>query len=342
VVNLDLARFRAGDVAGLESLFGRCRQPDESPTDTRFADVAAALQERTEDALLALACRLKRATGESSLVYSGGVALNCVANSRLERDGPFETIHVYAAPHDAGTAIGAALETARRMVGPDSSAVNITGSSLTAFLGSEFDDNAIDAALARWGIAWERVPDPELRAASLLADGRIVAWFQGRMEFGPRALGNRSLLADPRTFGMRERLNRRIKHRESFRPFAASVLEEEAATWFEFPTDRVGASASRDLMLLAYSVRLDARPRIPAVVHADGTCRIQTVSQQRQPRFHRLISAFFQRAGVPIILNTSYNEQEPLVRTPDDALATFLKAPIDALFLNDRLVVHQR
>ncbi len=161
------------------------------------------------------------------------------------------------------------------------------------------------------------------------------------MEFGPRALGNRSLLADPRHLEMRERLNRRIKHRESFRPFAASVLEEEAAAWFEFPTARTGARASRDLMLLAYPVRPDARSRIPAVVHADGTCRIQTVSRQRQPRFHRLISAFSQMTGVPLVLNTSYNEQEPLVLTPDDALATFLKTPIDALFLNDRLVLRR-
>ena len=137
---------------------------------------------------------------------------------------------------------------------------------------------------------------------------------------------------------MRERLNSRIKHRESFRPFAASVLEEEAAAWFEFPAARTGARASRDLMLLAYSVRPEVRSRIPAVVHIDGTCRIQTVNQQRQPRFHRLISAFCRLTGVPLVLNTSYNEQEPLVRTPDDALATFLKIHIDGLFLNDRYV----
>ena len=337
-----LARFRAGDVAGLESLLGRRRQADEPPTDARFADAAAALQKRTEDALLALAQRLKRATGESNLVYGGGVALNCVANSRLERDGPFEAIHVYAAPHDAGTAIGAALQTARRMAGPGACEAGVAGPPLTPFLGPEFGDDAIDDALARWGLAWQPAPDPELQAASLLADGRIVAWFQGRMEFGPRALGNRSLLADPRHPAARERLNDRIKHRESFRPFAASVLEEEAAAWFEFPTDRAGASVSRDLMLLAYSVRPHARSRIPAVMHADGTCRIQTVSRQRQPRLHRLIWAFSQITGVPVVLNTSYNEQEPLVLTPDDALATFLKTPIDALFLNDRLVVRQR
>ncbi len=336
VINLELARFRAGDVAGLESLFGRRRQADQSPTDARFADVAAALQSRTEDALLALARRLQRASGESSLAYGGGVALNCVANSRLERDGPFEAIHVYAAPHDAGTAIGAALETARRIAGHGPPAADSDGPRLTPFLGGEFDDEAIDAALTRWGLAWQRLPDPELRAASLLADGRIIAWFQGRMEFGPRALGNRSLLADPRDLHMRERLNRRIKHREPFRPFAASVLEEEAAAWFEIPLARRGARDSRDLMLLAYPVRPAMRSLVPAVVHVDGTCRIQTVSRQRQPRFHRLIAAFFRITGVPLLLNTSYNEQEPLVLTPDDALATFFKTQIDALFLNDR------
>jgi carbamoyltransferase len=342
VVNPELARFRAGDVAGLESLFGRRRQADEAPTDARFADVAAALQARTEDALLALARRLKQATGEANLVYSGGVALNCVANSRLERDGPFEEIHVYAAPHDAGTAIGAALETARRIAGPGSSAAATADSALTPFLGGEFDVVEIDAALARWGLAWERAADPELRAASLLAEGRIIAWFQGRMEFGPRALGNRSFLADPRHLEMRERLNRCIKHRESFRPFGASVLEEEAAAWFEFPTARTGAKASRELMLLAYSIRPNVRSLIPAVAHADGTCRIQTVNRRRQPRFHRLISAFSRMTGVPLLLNTSYNEREPLVLTPDDALATFLKARIDALFLDDRLVLRQQ
>jgi carbamoyltransferase len=315
---------------------------DESPTAARFADVAAVLQRRTEDALLALAWRLKRATGESRLAYSGGVALNCLANSRLERDGPFDAIHVYSAPHDAGTAIGAALETAYQIVGRDSSPVGMVGRCLTPFLGGEFDGDAIDAALAHWRLPRERAADPQRQAASLLADGRIVAWFQGRMEFGPRALGNRSLLADPRSPETRERLNGRIKHRESFRPFAASVLEEEAANWFEFPADRVGAKASRDLMLLAYPVRPDVRSQIPAVVHRDGTCRIQTVNEQRQPQFHRLISAFFALTGVPVILNTSYNEQEPLVLTPDDALATFAKTDIDALFLSDRLVLRRK
>jgi len=341
-INLDLARFRTGDVAGLESLFGKRRRSNESPTDERFADLAATLQSRTEEVLLGLACRLKQATGEANLVYSGGVALNCVANSRLEREGPFDIMHVYSAPHDAGTAVGAALETVRRIAGPSASDTARSVCPWTPFLGGEFDGHSIDAALARWEFTWERVADPELRAASLLAEGCIVAWFQGRMEFGPRALGNRSLLADPRQRETRDRLNRRIKHRESFRPFAASVLDEEAANWFDLPADRVGAAASRELMLFAYSVQPNVQSLIPAVVHADGTCRIQAVNQGRQPRFHRLISAFFELAGVPIILNTSFNDQEPLVLTPDDALATFAKTDIDALFLHDRLVLRRQ
>ncbi len=341
VVNLELARFRAGDVAGLESLFGKRRQSDESPTDARFVNVAAALQKRTEDALLATARRLKLATGETNLAYGGGVALNCVANSRLESDGPFEAIHVYSAPHDAGTAIGAALDTARRIGISDSSTASIIRDPLTPFLGCEFDNEAIDAALVRWGITYERVAEPELRAASLLAEGDIVAWFQGRMEFGPRALGNRSLLADPRRPEIRNQLNGRVKHRESFQPFAASVLEEEAADWFEFPGKCEGAKAFRDLMLLVYHVQPRARARIPVVVHVDGTCRIQTVSHQRHARFHKLISAFCELTGVPLVVNTSFNEHEPLVLTPDDAIATFLKTRIHALFLNDRLILRK-
>jgi carbamoyltransferase len=338
-IDAELARFRAGDVAGLESLFGKRREAGEPPTDARFADLAAALQRQTEDALLATARRLQRATGESRLVYGGGVALNCVANSRLEREGPFETMHVYSAPHDAGTAIGAALEAVRLISGRGPS---VARGPLTPLLGAEFEDDAIDYALERFGVAAERVADPESRAAELIAAGGIVGWFQGRMEFGPRALGNRSLLADPRDAGIRQRLNARIKRREPFRPFGASALEEEAANWFEFPAGRTGARDSRNLMLLVYPVRPNSRPLIPAVVHVDGTCRLQTVNSGRHPRFHRLISAFFARTGVPVVLNTSYNEQEPLVLTPEDALATFMKTDIDALFLNDRMVVRRK
>ena len=179
-------------------------------------------------------------------------------------------------------------------------------------------------------------------AASLLAEGQIVGWFQGRTEFGPRALGGRSLLADPRRAGMRHELNRRIKHREPFRPFGASVLAEDAGDWFSIPTDRAGAASCRDLMILAYPVRSERAPEIPAVLHQDGTCRVQVVDEKQNPLFHTLISRFRDLSGVPLVLNTSFNDQEPLVSMPDDALKTFARTQIDILFLGDRLVRQAR
>ena len=201
-----------------------------------------------------------------------------------------------------------------------------------------FSQAAIEAALVRAGLTAVRSASPAAHAASLLADGRIVGWFQGPLEFGPRALGNRSLLANPRRAEVRDELNRRIKHRETFRPFAASILEEEAANWFEFPCDRRGASASRELMLLAYPVCPQQADRIPAVVHYDGTSRLQTVNRDRSPLYHALVSRFRDLTGIPMVLNTSLNDQEPLAASPADALATFVRSRIDALFLGDHFV----
>ncbi len=329
-----LARFRAAGVAGLESLFGPGRREGESPEEARFAGVAAALQRRTEEAVLALARRLGRATGERRLAYAGGVALNCLANARLEREGPFDEIYVPSAAHDAGTAIGAALEAApsaeRRRAAGDRPPV--------PFLGPEHGGREIEAALARAGLAAERVADPAAAAARLLAAGALVGWFQGRLELGPRALGHRSLLADPRRADVRDDLNRRIKHREPFRPFAASFLAEAAADWLELPAGRPGAAASRDLMLVAYPVRPARRAAIPAVVHRDGTCRAQVIDRRRDPRFHALVSHLGELTGVPAVLNTSFNDREPIVGSPADAIETFRRAGLDALFLEDCLV----
>ena len=341
-IDATLARLRAGDVNGLESLFGAKRALGEGPGLKRFADVAAGLQRRTEEAILALARRLARASGERDLVYAGGVALNCIANARLEREGPFRSLSILGAAHDAGTAIGAALEIAyqsndslrhnRRPV-PDG---------LCAFLGPSYDHAAIDAATAQWGVPAQKIDNPARLAASLVADGQIVGWFQGRMEFGPRALGNRSLLADPRRPEVRDALNERIKHREPFRPFGASVLTQDAHDWFTIPDRRPGAVSCRDLMLLAYPVRPERASKIPAVLHHDGTCRVQMVNGERSPLFHALITRFRELTGVPMVLNTSFNDQEPLVATPDDALKTFASTRIDALFLGDRLVRQRR
>ena len=337
-----LARFRATDVRGLESLFGPRRTPDQPPDLARFVDVAAGLQRQTDMAVLALARRLARATGEKALVYAGGVALNCVSNSCLEREGPFDSLFIPGAAHDAGTAIGAALDIAYAHEGADRKRGRIVHRVQYPFLGLSYDRPAIDAAIGRSGLSAEIVRDPAVAAASLLADGQVVGWFQGRDEFGPRALGCRSLLADPRRAEIRATLNRRVKHRESFRPFGASVLAEEAAEWFLIPGDRPGAASCRHLMILAYPVRSARAGLIPAVVHHDGTCRLQVVDRHTDPLFHSLIARFRDLTGVPMVLNTSFNDQEPLVATPDDALKTFLRSDIDALFLGDRLVRRTR
>lgn len=318
-VDAKLARFRSGDVQGLEELFGPRHQAGQSHLEPRFADLAAALQRRTEEIVLGLARHLHGLTGSSNLAYAGGVALNCVANARLEREGPFEALYIPGAAHDAGTAMGAALELAHRRgatrrMGP-----------LTPFLGPAYQTEQ-----------GTLTDDPAGEAAFCLSQSQLVGWFQGRLELGPRALGHRSLLADPRQRDLRAVLNDRVKHREPFRPFAAAVLQEHAGDWFELPSKRPGALASRDLMLLAYPVRDERRSSIPAVVHHDGSCRIQTVSASTDQLFHRLISEFYRLTGVPLVLNTSFNDSEPIVCCVEDAVRTYRRSGLDALFVGDR------
>jgi len=309
----------------LEGLFGPPRYPD-SELLPRHADIAAALQEATNAAVMALARRLKRKVPFDKLCIAGGVALNCVTNGLVRQSGEFADVFIPSAPHDAGTAIGAAfvVHCARHKSRPG------RGSS-TPYLGPAFDRRDILAAVKTAGLTPRRCKDPARDAADMIADGKIVAWFQGRMEFGPRALGNRSLLADPRRPDMRNILNQRIKHREDFRPFAPSVMAEHADDWFE-----VGAHAtSHEFMLFACDVRPERRDRIPAVVHEDGSARLQLVRRESNPRFHELISRFHARTGVPLVVNTSFNDSEPIVCTPTDAIVTFRKSGIDALFMDD-------
>jgi carbamoyltransferase len=354
------ALLRSGGVSGLERLFGPRRLPHEPPESPRFAGLAAALQARTEEALLATARRLFRATGESALAYAGGVALNCVANARLERDGPFERLYVPPAAHDAGTAIGAALSVANSQFGThaetqlaghpkdpagfDTSQLGFgvcpeLARPLPPFLGPSFDETAIEQALERAGLRNTPVEEPAARAAELLARGQLVGWFQGALEFGPRALGHRSLLADPRDPRVRQQLNDRIKHREAFRPFAASVLAEAAADWFVFPAGRAGAASSRELMLLTYPIRPGLASRVPAVLHHDATCRLQLVTRESDGLYHELLERFLALTGVPMVLNTSFNDREPIVCSPEDALATFRHTGLDALFLGNRMLL---
>jgi len=324
----DTLRFRSDEFRPLESLLGPRRRPDE-PLTGRHADIAAALQKATDKALLDLAGALRRRTASSRLCLAGGVALNCVSNRVLQDSGLFEELYVQPAAHDAGTALGAAAWLWCRHSGGQRAFVLEH-----PYLGPGYSAAELIAALERRGLRYRRSSDAAVEAAAFIASGAVVGWFQGRMEVGPRALGNRSLLADARRPEMRAVLNEKVKHRESFQPFAPAVLAERAAEWFRIP----GRSRASDFMLLACDVRPERAARIPAVVHADGTSRIQTVRAETNPLFHRLIAQFERRTGVPLVLNTSFNDSEPIVCSPEDALRTFGNTHIDALLLGDFVV----
>lgn len=324
-VSPEFLGFNANKFAKMDALFGPPRYMD-SEILPHHADIAAALQEATNAAVMALVRRLKRKVPLDKLCLSGGVALNCVTNGLVRQSGEFSDVFIPSAPHDAGTAIGAAfaVHCAKQKSLPE------RGNS-TPYLGPAFNRREILAAVKSAGLTPRRSKSPARDAAEMIADGKIVAWFQGRMEFGPRALGNRSLLADPRRPDMRHILNQRVKHREDFRPFAPSVLAERADEWFE-----AGAhSTSHEFMLFACGVKPERHDRIPAVVHKDGSARVQLVSRESNPRFHELISCFLARTGVPLVINTSFNDSEPIVCTPTDAIVTFRKSGIDALFMDD-------
>jgi carbamoyltransferase len=288
------------------------------------ADLARSVQERLEEVLLDLGRWLHERTGERRLTMAGGVALNCVANSRIWREGPFDEVWVQPASGDSGTALGAALRVAhdlgddvRPMPGAD--------------LGRSWDEDALAAWLDTAKIAYERPDDVAEAVAEVLADDGVVAWFQGASEYGPRALGRRSLLADPRRAENLERLND-VKGREQFRPVAPMVLEERAADLFDGPLPS-------PYMLFTHRVKPEWLDRIPAVVHVDGTARIQTVSTEREPLVARMLAAFERRTGVPVVVNTSLNTAgRPMVDDPRDALECFGSAPVDVLAIGPFVV----
>ena len=330
-VDPEAAGFPTARSRGLEPLLGPPRFPGFQILP-RHADIAAALQAATNAAVMALVRRLKRKVPLDNLCIAGGVALNCVTNELVRQSGGFSNVFIPSAPHDAGTAVGAALvvHCAKQKTQPE------RGNS-TPFLGPAFNRREILATVKSAGLTPRRSKAPARDAANMMADGKIVAWFQGRMEFGPRALGNRSLLADPRRWDMRNILNQRIKHREDFRPFAPSAMAERAEEWFELG----GHSTSHEFMLFACPVKPERRNRIPAIVHQDGSARLQLVRRESNPRFHELISCFFARTGVPVVINTSFNDSEPIVCTPADAIVTFRKTSIDALFMDDVCLMAQ-
>ena len=304
----------------LEELLGPAREPD-AQLDAHHEDVAASLQAVLEEHYLRLANALWRRTELPRLCLSGGVALNAVANGRILRETPFEQVFVQPAASDSGTAIGAAFSVAGTR---DFEMEH-------AYWGPQYSDDDCAAALA--GVEFERLDEEELCAvvAERIAAGDVVGWFQGRMEFGPRALGDRSILADPRRHEIKDVLNARVKHREHFRPFAPSVLAERAAEWFE-------QDHPSPFMVLVYRTRAEKRELIPGVNHVDDTGRLQTVTRTANPRYHRLIQEFERLTGVPMVLNTSFDENEPIVMTPADALETFLRTRIDLLVLGSLVV----
>jgi carbamoyltransferase len=288
------------------------------------ADLAASVQARLEEVLLELACWLHERTGDRVLTMAGGVALNCVANSRLTRDGPFEEIWVQPAAGDAGTALGAALYTA----GTLGDVVSPMG---TAALGPSWNDADVRDVLTAAKVPFEEPADLAGSVAELLSADAVVAWYQGRSEYGPRALGHRSLLADPRRAENLERLND-IKGREQFRPVAPMVLSDRAPRIFDGPLPS-------PYMLFTHDVSDEWRARIPAVVHVDGTARVQTVDPDEEPLVGRMLRAFEERTGVPVVVNTSLNTSgRPIVDSPRDALECFGSAPIDALAIGPCLV----
>lgn len=344
-------------------LFGSPPRTPESPLEQRHLDLAASIQKVTEECVLRLGRHIHEQTGFDDLVLAGGVALNCVANGRLLRDGPFRRLWIQPAAGDAGGALGAALftwhqllERPRNVTQPDYQQGSL--------LGPHFDDDAVRLELDSQGAVYEQYDEQSSRDAAVaqcLADGKVVGWFQGRMEFGPRALGARSILADPRQSRMQAILNLKIKFRESFRPFAPAVLQEYASAWFDLKPDeespymlltapvaerhRVTPSTDQ-LRTMETDPDLCARVNvvrssIPAVTHVDYSARIQTVDPARNPAFYRLLRAFYELTGCPVIANTSFNVRgEPIVCTPRDAWRCFLATEMDVLVIGP-FVMHK-
>jgi len=325
----------------LEELLGPARRPGEELTQ-RHKDLAASLQKVYEERFFALVRALQKRTGLKRLALAGGCGMNSLANGRLFAETDVEEVYIQASAGDAGTALGAALWVNHAVLGAPRNGFVMEH----CYWGPQYGETEIRRALAAgipgsngqdgvWdGIRIETADDEDTLAdgtAEAIARGEVVGWYQGRSEWGPRALGNRSIVADPRRTDMKDLLNLKIKRRESFRPFAPSVLEERTGEWFtiDYPDP---------FMIKVYPIRPEKRALIPAVTHVDGTGRLQTVSKRTNPRYWKLIRAFEERTGVPMVLNTSFNENEPIVNTPAEALDCFLRTRMDRLVLGDVVV----
>lgn len=340
--------------ARFDALFGQPRRDPAEPLTQKHMDLARSLQVVVEDAVLKLAAHLHQETGEKNLVLAGGVALNCVANGRLLREGPFENIWIQPAAGDAGAALGVALDISHT-VGGVPRQINGTGDAMRgSYLGPEFDRESVHATLKARNAVWHDLEEADLleKVASALEQEKVVGWFQGRMEFGPRALGARSIIGDARSSKMQKVLNLKIKYRESFRPFAPIVLKEDAAQYFDLEGEspymlivapvleaRRTEQSDEDRQRKGLE-KLDAiRSDVPAITHVDYSARVQTVSDGTNPKLHALLSAFKAKTGYGILVNTSFNiRDEPIVCNPDDAYRCFMGTEMDLLVLGNTIL----
>ena len=357
-LNMKYFDFAAGlrmTNARFDELFGGPARKPESELTQREMDLARSVQDVTEEAMLRMARHVHRETNEKNLCLAGGVALNCVGNGRILREGPFENVWIQPAAGDAGGSLGAALSAWHQYLGNSRDVREVCAGHSDgmrgAYLGPSFGADEIRQFLDAAGARYRRVPRAELadEVARLLAEEKVVGWFQGRMEFGPRALGARSILGDPRSPRMQSQMNLKIKYRESFRPFAPSVLRERVADYFELDCDS-------PYMLLVAPVRAGLRvpvtdaeerlfgidklnvPRstIPAVTHVDYSARVQTVGREDNPAYYELLAAFERLTGCPVLVNTSFNVRgEPIVCTPEQAYTCFMRTEMDCLVLED-------
>jgi carbamoyltransferase len=330
-----------------DALFGGPARKPEELLDQRHMDLAASIQAVTEEIVMRLTRSIAAEMGAENLCLAGGVALNCVANGKVLRDGKFKRIWIQPAAGDAGGAIGAALAAYHLHKGQPRRLDNQLDGMNGAYLGPGYDDDESARRLEQAGASFTRLDGGQAieRAASDLADGKALGWFQGRMEFGPRALGSRSIIADARSPSMQSALNLKIKYRESFRPFAPAVLREDVSDWFELDLESpymllVADVAKRRRRAMTEEEqarfgieKLDVpRSEIPAVTHVDYSARIQTVHAETNPRFHALLSAFKNKTGCPVLVNTSFNVRgEPIVRTPEEAFRCFMGTELDVL-----------
>jgi carbamoyltransferase len=312
-------------------LFGPPREKG-APLTTREEDIAASLQLRLEEVGFHVLNHLHEQTGLTDLGLSGGVAYNSVMNGKILLNTPFRRLFIQPAAGDSGTALGVCYQIYNGILDQPRGDVM-----LGAYTGPEFSDDEIRTELERSGLAFETYSEREVtrRAAQDIADGAVMGWFQGRMEFGPRALGNRSIVVDPRRADMKDILNERIKKREPFRPFAPSILEERVGDYFE-------QTHPAPTMLMVYQIKPERRAEVPAITHVDGSGRLQTVSRAVNERYYQLISDFNELTGVPIVLNTSFNENEPIVCTPRHAIDCFMKTRMDVLYIGNHAVRRTR